>query len=349
MILPNKNTSPVIIYRLGSLGDTIVALPCFHKIAEVYSRQEIIVLTNFPISSKAIPLEQILLPMGLIDRSIEYPLGARSFQELMRLRKKIKETGAKTLIYLNAGRGVLKTYRDILFFRFCGIKKIIGAPITTNLQNCFLDSVTGELEYEARRLARTMDCLGAIDLDEPHFWDLKFSDAEIKVASHYAAMLEIPHFFVINMGGKDPKKDWGQERWIKLLTALSRQNSPIGLVVVGASDDAVRANEVLNIWPFKKMNLCGLLSPRECAAVLSKASFFIGHDSGPLHLAACVKLRCLGIFGENNLPKRWHPYGKSHLIFHDIRGVDFISVNDVLVAAQSLIDHSILSNSICAE
>ena len=53
-------TQPIVIYRLGSLGDTIVALPCFHAITRAHPGAERIVLTNFPVSAKAAPLEGIL-------------------------------------------------------------------------------------------------------------------------------------------------------------------------------------------------------------------------------------------------------------------------------------------------
>jgi len=74
-----------VIYRLGSLGDTVVALPCFHKVAQTWPNAERIVLTNFPVSSKAAPLEVILREGGLIQAAIAYPVGTRSINELWRL------------------------------------------------------------------------------------------------------------------------------------------------------------------------------------------------------------------------------------------------------------------------
>ena len=50
----------VLIFRLGSLGDTVVALPCFHKIAKSFPEARRIVLTNVPVASNAAPLLQVL-------------------------------------------------------------------------------------------------------------------------------------------------------------------------------------------------------------------------------------------------------------------------------------------------
>ena len=76
----NKVEKPqrIVIYRLGSLGDTVIALPCFHKVAQTWPNAERIVLTNFPVSSKAAPLEVVLRESGLIHEAIAYPVGTRS-------------------------------------------------------------------------------------------------------------------------------------------------------------------------------------------------------------------------------------------------------------------------------
>ena len=75
----------VVIYRLGSLGDTIVALPCFHQIARSYPDARRILLTNVPVSTKAAPVEAVLRGTGIIDGVIAYPLSLRSPATLLSL------------------------------------------------------------------------------------------------------------------------------------------------------------------------------------------------------------------------------------------------------------------------
>jgi heptosyltransferase III len=59
-----------------------------------------------------------------------------------------------------------------------------------------------------------------------------------------------------------------------------------------------------------------LLSPRESAAVLSQAALFIGHDSGPMHLANAVGIPAIGIFSSRNLPGVWFPVGNERNVFY---------------------------------
>lgn len=326
---------PVIIYRLGSLGDTVVALPCFHKIADAFPDSRRLVLTNVPVSPVAPSLETILQPGGLIDGVIEYPVAMRSMTDLWNLRRRLKSTGATTLIYLAASRGRLRVLRDVCFFRLCGFSRIIGAPLTEDLSRN-RRYPNGTVEREAVRLARTLHELGQIDLADPAAWDLCLSSAELQTAQQALSSLDEVPFFAVNMGGKLVKNDWGRPNWKRLMEELVGTLPAMKLAVVGAAQDAERADELLKLWPHGGLNLCGSLTPRECAGVLRSARFFIGHDTGPMHLAAAAQTPCVALFGNNNPPAKWHPYGTQHRAIHDIRGVDAITVEQVKTAVLSL-------------
>jgi ADP-heptose:LPS heptosyltransferase len=67
------------------------------------------------------------------------------------------------------------------------------------------------------------------------------------------------------------------------------------------------------------VNLCGDLTPRESAAVFARAEIFVGHDSGPMHLAAAVQTPCVAIFSARNKPRVWFPYGRQHrVVYHRV-------------------------------
>ena len=106
----------------------------------------------------------------------------------------------------------------------------------------------------------------------------------------------------------------------------------LALVFVGSVDEYDRSAELAAIWPGPILNLCGRLVPRESAAVIESAKLFIGHDSGPIHLTAAVGVPCVGMFGNFNMPKWWHPIGRGHRIIHDVRGVRKNSPEDVYAA-----------------
>lgn len=318
----------LLIYRLGSLGDTIVALPVFHAIARKFPGHRRIVLTNFPVSNKAAPLESILGDSGLIHGTISYPMCTRSPKILWNLIRSIRAQHVDTMIFMSA-RGLMCCYRDLIFFRLCGIRHIIGAPTSRDLQEnrAFPD---GTVERECARLARTMSALGPIDLEDPRNWDLLLSDAEKAAGQKACAPLAGKPYIAINMGGKDPSKDWGVANWTTLIRAISRAHPDTGLLVVGAPVDYERVAGVTKGWTGPIANACGQLSPRESGAALSGAQLFIGHDSGPMHLAAAMDVPCIGLFGSLNQPCKWHPPGPKHSIIHHTEGVATITTDEVI-------------------
>jgi heptosyltransferase-3 len=306
----------LLIYRLGSLGDTVVALPCFNKVMEAFPNHRRIVLTNSPVSSKAAPIEAILRDGGFIDGSITYPIGTRSPTILFSLMRKLRSTGANTLVYIGGGRGLWSLRRDLIFFRVAGIQRVIGAPRTFELDGGLRDPATQRLEHESSRLARCLAELGTIDLDDPAAWDLRLRPCERARANACLGDIGKAPFIAVNTGGKLPIQDWGDANWTRLLSELSATvRAP--LVFVGGVDDIPKANMLTGLWRHETLNACGQLSPREVAALLQEATLFIGHDSGPLHLAAASGVTCIGLFGCNNPPGKWFPYGARHRVHYD--------------------------------
>src|SRR4051794_7948174 len=110
----------ILIYRLGSLGDTVVALPALHAIRQRFTNAEITILTNTPVSGKAAPLENVLHGSGLYDPILHYPVRLRSPAALWNLVCTIRSRQFAHVFHLTAHRGFSKTLRDYIFFKACG-------------------------------------------------------------------------------------------------------------------------------------------------------------------------------------------------------------------------------------
>jgi len=327
-------TETIVIYRLGSLGDTIVALPCFTAVSRMFPDARKILLTNKPVSTKAAPIEAVLgTGTGFFDSSIAYPVGTRSLRALFALWKQLRATGSETLVYLSAPRGKAALVRDYLFFRSAGFKRIIGLPLDPDVVRCRIDAA-GVEEREAERLARCLASVHPIDLDDPAYWDLRLTPAEYAAGQAVTAPLREVPYIAVNMGGKVAPKDWGVANWTALVEGLAKDFGHYGLLFVGAAEDIDRAEALAAHWPGPSVNACGKLSPRESGAAMQGAKAFVGHDSGPLHLAACMGLACVPLFGDYNRPCKWHPRGSHHRIIHNMAGVAAITVADVDAAVR---------------
>jgi heptosyltransferase III len=319
----------LLIYRLGSMGDTVVALPCFHKIAATFPQARKIVITNRPVSTEAAALEQILEGSGLVQGYIDYPIGLRDLSALADLAREIKASKARDLIYLTDRPQLLAVLRDVAFFRSVGIRRVVGAPLAKDQRIAKTDHETGIQEPEAERLARCLSSLGRIDLEDPSVWDLRLRRDEIERAVRSLSPLAAGKFIAVHIGTKDTIKDWGEGNWSAFLGRLSHEYPELGLVFVGAAGEAARCAASAKSWRGPTLNLCGQLPPRSSAVVLGRAILFVGHDSGPMHLAASQGTRCVALFGDHAPPRRWHPYGADHRVIHDMRGIRAIRPDEV--------------------
>jgi heptosyltransferase III len=314
-----NSTSPnVLVYRVGSLGDTVVALPALRLIARAFPDATRTMLTNFSISSKAAPVAEVLENTGLIHDYIEYPINLRNLRTLWTLRKRIRACRADTLIYLAFPRGRLKAMRDAIFFHACGIKNLIGVPYASD-QQCILPLGNGMYEYEGARLLRCIASLGRQELDAPGVFDLAFAPAEQAIVKTLLAPLGVAPILVASIGAKTDVKDWEDNNWRELILRLATMLTGWTLVMIGAPVERERSDALLRLWPGPALNLCGEVRVRVSAAVLSYAKLYIGHDSGPMHLAAAVGTPCVAIFSSQNPPGEWFPFGKNHrVLYHQI-------------------------------
>ncbi|AKD57246.1 glycosyltransferase family 9 protein [Spirosoma radiotolerans] len=305
----------VLIYRLGSLGDTVMALPCFHKVKESFPDADLTLLTNRPVATKAAPLETVLGKDYFFNRVMNYPVGTRNPFVFADLIWKIRSLKIDTVVSLMSARSQLAIKRDRFFFKTAGISQFIG----------FADENSGtspdssrEPEWEAVRLARQVNTLGVVPLDDNHYWDLRLTAVELQLAQQALSTISSrTPIIAVSIGTKNQANDWEPHNWTKLFNQLQASLPGWRLVLIGAAEEAERSAKLLEAWGGNGLNLCGKLTPRVSAAVLKRASVFVGHDSGPMHLAACVGTPCVGIFSARNLPGRWFPRGsRNQIIYH---------------------------------
>jgi heptosyltransferase-3 len=314
----------VLLYRIGSLGDTVVALPSLHLVARAFPDSERRLLTNFPIAAKAPPAAAVLQGTGLVDGYFRYSIGTRSPRELITLWWQLLCWRPNVLIYLTGPRGLNSARRDFVFFRLCGIRRMIGVPMTELMQQNCVNPIDQTFEYESERIARSISELGDARLDDPESWDLHLTDAEQARASEVLKPIAGCPLIAVSIGTKVQANEWGRENWRTLLTRLAALYPAHALVTSGASIDHEASEFIAEGWrhgspasPF--LNLCGLLTPRESAAVFVHAEVFIGHDSGPMHLAAAVQTPCVAIFSARGKPRVWFPYGHKHrVLYHQV-------------------------------
>lgn len=313
----------ILIFRIGSIGDFVVSLPCMHLIRKKYWNDEIMLLANQPVAEQEVAADSILQDSGLVDQIIKYPADIRNPKNLRELRIILQRYAPALLIYLAPPRGFGSNLRDYGFFRLaCGIRRIVGLPLNPMALEPRRPGPGRMLwESEAERLGRQIAPIGEIDFKLAENWKLNLSAQEIAEANRILDRSGIfpggtNHRFVgLSVGTKQQINDWGDRNWEEVLRGLGQLK--IGpLVLLGSAQDRERSQKLARAWPGPSLNLCGQIGPRISAAVLRRIELFLCHDSGPMHLAAAEGTRCVAVFSRRNPPGRWFPFGANHTVLY---------------------------------
>src|ERR1700678_978634 len=99
----------LLIFRPGSLGDTVVALPSLHLIARAFPYAERWIITNRPVTPVSVPVRDLLEGSGLVSGYFEadYALVRSRFTVRWHLWRWIRRWRPDVLIYI-PGRRSLK-------------------------------------------------------------------------------------------------------------------------------------------------------------------------------------------------------------------------------------------------
>lgn len=134
----------------------------------------------------------------------------------------------------------------------------------------------------------------------------------------YAILIDKTKFNVIlHPKSKGSAKEWPLSHFEKLIHLLPKNKFKI--FVSGTAQDAKSMQEFLN-RNTEAVNITGQLSLQQFVAFISKCDGLIAASTGPLHIAAALGKKAIGLFSIKRPihPGRWMPLGKdAHAVVFD--------------------------------
>jgi heptosyltransferase III len=317
-----KKTMPtILIFRIGQLGDTLIAMPAIEAIRSKYPSHHLILLTDrHPGKAGYVSSWDILGPTGWFDQVIFYDPGVRGRDKLKmlgRLVSELRDLKVEHLFNLAPGRSRLASARDKWFFHFVVAPNLYSAcppfnpPITVN-------GTLPRLTPEWRSLLQVVFNFGAPINDQ---FTLPIPEREREIANTLAQSERIDFsskLIAIGPGSKMAAKKWPKEYFSALGVRLLDSFPDVHLVVLGGKEDALLGNELCEFWGERSTNLAGELSIYGSAALLERCAAYVGNDTGTMHLAAMVGVPCVALFSARDYPGKWDPYGKQHIVLRHV-------------------------------
>ena len=285
-----------LLVRLGSMGDVIHALPAASALRDTF-------------------------PGARIDWAIE-PRWARllagnpDVSEVIRLDRKSASGIADTVGALRAAKydcaiDFQALYKSALLARASGARRRVGFQSSYAREGLAAVLYTDRLNPRGAHKVDhnlTLAEFSGARKGVPRFpMAIESADEETMVEelASRGVQAEREEFFVLNPGGGWRSKCWPAERYGLLHGKLAERWGWRGVVAYGPGEEDLARRVVEAAGNPAPVAVPLGLGP--LMALLRRAKFVVSADTGPLHLAAALNARVVGLFGPTD-PARNGPY-----------------------------------------
>jgi len=313
-------TPRALVYRPGSLGDTLVSLPAIAEIRQRYPDHRLTLLTESPVSgSSRVSPWTILKDTGWFDDAHFYvvrPQDGRDRWRNFMLAMRLRRAGFDDIFSLAPPRTARQLRVDAAVFRGAvGAARYHAArrpawPVSALLPE--------QIEHEGLRLLRIVT--PGADLDSLAAFRLTIPATELAEGYDLLDGLGVePGQVLVGVapGSARSATAWPAERFAAVGNALLSEFRNVVLLAIGGSSEQTLCDRLCAAWGPRSHNLAGRLSVFGSASVMSRCATFIGNDSGPTHLAAMLGIPCVAIFSARNAPGQWAPLGRHHVVLEE--------------------------------
>lgn len=309
---------PILIIKLGALGDFVLALAAMKQIRRAHPEAKITLLTTPP-------YEALAKASGLVDviETDGRPLGWRANLSLV---WRMRCAGYGRIYDLQTSSRSSRYFYALLPFapQWSGIAKFCALPH----RNPWRDDM--------HTLERQAD-----QLKDAGIWP----DAPVTPGSapppdlSFAAQTPVPlptdqikplALLVPGSSPHRPEKRWPVQRFAQLAQHLISDGMDVA--ILGSALEADDAALILQVAP-NAIDLTGKTSFLQIAALGTRAALAVGNDTGPLHMLAAAGAPTVALFSAASEPSQCAPRG--HVTILQCPDLKDLALEPVLRAAKA--------------
>lgn len=306
-VAPNPT---ILITRLSHIGDCILTLPMLSRIKQTLPHSRIV----WAVES---PTHQLLELVPEIDEIVKVPKGWLGKPSLWRgVRSQLRSCKIDIAIdpqgiTKSAALGWISGAK-----RRIGIRGRWGRELSTRMNNELVSTCSPHIVDRSLELVSQL-CQRSPVVDKTVLFNLpvcKFAQADADLwleRSSQSFDIEPDNFVLINPGGSWASKRWEMDRLGQVAKKIKSDFGMASVVVWAGEEERSMADEVVENSNGAALVACRT-SLRELAGLANRCKFFIGGDTGPMHIAAAVGAPCVGLFGTTR-PEESGAYGPQHV------------------------------------
>lgn len=311
----------LLVYQIGSLGDTIVSVPAYRAVRRHFGADaQIFVLHNAPPEGRASP-HQVLDGSGLVNGAVTFQqYGGRStWKTWLEVWTKLRRLRPDAVAYVAPGSRTSKQIsRDKHFFQLCGIRILLGFYACDTRLLLVRDAdgrplpVPHEAALRLERLEKDIPSDRAADMHAPllHLPLEEQDNARLWLKEQCPSGTR---FAAVCPGANQPAKFWPMDRFEEIGRRLIAQG--VEPIIIGGPVERAMGERLLAAWG-RGINAAGQFSVMGSAALLSQCRFLVGLDTGTTHLAAALGVPCVALYADRDPPGQWEPLGERNILLH---------------------------------
>jgi len=318
-VRPLVASDRLLIVRLGAVGDVLRAIPAVHAIRETFPRIHL----SWMVEDLSFPL---IDGHPDVDQTLRFPrreLGAWrppwvAADHLSRLKTALRSQGFTVALDLQA------SFKSGLLTLLSGAARRVGfSPAhCREMSFVFTNEWVGLTSRWLNRGERNLEMAQAVGAST--------ADPRLPLPERPEEGEEAEALLRRLLSGGEPRvlvspgasrrqayKRWPGSHFARLAARLSRDHATRLVVVWGPGEEEL-ARSVVAASEGGAL-LAPATSLRLLAAMLRRASLFVGADTGPMHLAWAVGCPVVALFGPTD-PRLNAPLGKGHRVFRASSG-----------------------------
>jgi lipopolysaccharide heptosyltransferase I len=335
-IAPETKIERVLIVRLSAMGDVIHTLPAVHFLRQAFPRAFIgwvieerwAELLCAPGSPRRGPRSS---SRPLVDEvhTVNLKGWGKSLFSMSTLQHAAKVWNDVRDVRYDVAVDLQGAIRSAVLARWSGARAVYGAAepregpaslwytrrVVARGRHVIEQNLSVAEALVGHRAAMTRKELPRDLPNEPPIDLPKEPQAEQRI-SRRLAELGIGEFAILNPGAGWGAKRWPAERYGEVARKLVDQGVGSILNYGPGEEELVRAAEAASGGTTRAMS-CSI---SELIALTRRARLFIGGDTGPLHLAAALRVPVVAIFGPTD-PARNGPHGTGNIVLRSAESV----------------------------
>lgn len=327
-IAANMNPGRLLIVRLSAMGDVIHTMPAVHALRQAFPRAfigwlieerwaELLCAPGSPRRGARSPLRPLVDEVHTVNLKAwgKSPFSIATLQRAATVWNDVRDAGYDVAVDLQGAM------RSAALARLSGARVVYGAaePRESPASLWYTRKVVTHGRHVIQQNLSVVEGLvgwemkGAGEGTPSDFPCDPVAEARIEeeLAQHH-----VRDFAILNPGAGWGAKRWPAERYGEVARRLADQGVRSILNYGPGEEELARKADAASGGIAEAMSC----SVSELIALTRRARIFIGGDTGPLHLAAALRVPAVAIFGPTD-PARNGPYGTRSVVLRSAESV----------------------------